>query len=58
MLPHEYSNDRVMAVGEDVGVDFHLLAEDALDRIAAAVDLGPDRFDHDPRRRLTGVILA
>jgi len=40
-----------VAVGEGVALDQHLLAERALDGIAAAVDLGANRLDDDARRR-------
>jgi hypothetical protein len=36
-----------VAVGEDVGPDLDGLADDALDRRAAAVDLRPDLLDDD-----------
>ena len=41
----------VVAVGEDIGLDDDLVADGALDRIAAAVDLRPDRLDDGTRRR-------
>jgi len=40
-----------VAVGEDIRLDQHLVAERALDRVAPAVDLRPDRLDDDARRR-------
>ena len=44
-------DDRIVAVGEYIGLDEHLVANGALYRIAAAVDLRPDRLDDDTRRR-------
>src|SRR2546421_7014 len=41
----------VVAVGEDVGLDGHLLAHGALYGIAPAVDLRQDRLDDDARRK-------
>jgi hypothetical protein len=38
-------------VGEHVGLDQDLVAQGALDRVAAAVDLGTQRLDDDPGRR-------
>ena len=58
MTEKQFGYYRIVTVGEDVGLDEHLLAEGALDGIAAAVDLGPDRLDHDPRGRFGGVIQA
>ena len=40
-----------MPVRKNVGLDQDLVAEDALRRIAAAVDLRADRFDDRPGRR-------
>jgi len=40
-----------MPVGEDIGLDEHLVANGALYRITAAVDLRSDRLDDDTRRR-------
>ena len=39
--------DLLVAVGEDVGPDLDGIADDALDRRAAAVDLRPHRLDDD-----------
>ena len=52
--------EQVVAVGEDVGGDEQLVADDALDRVAAAVELRADALDHDaaPRADLAGVGLA
>jgi hypothetical protein len=47
----ELGNDRVVAVGEDVRLDDDVFPDDALDRIAAAIDLGTNAFDDDARRR-------
>jgi len=44
-------HNRVVAVGEDIGLNYDLVADGALDRIAAAVDLGPDRLDDGTRGR-------
>jgi hypothetical protein len=41
-----------MSICEYVDVDLDLFAENALDRIAAAVHLRADRLDDDARRRL------
>jgi hypothetical protein len=38
-------------IGKNVGLDQDLVADGALDRIAPAVDLRPDRLDDDARRR-------
>jgi hypothetical protein len=43
--------DRVMSIGEYVRLDHHLVADGALDRIAPAVDLRPDRLDDGAPRR-------
>jgi hypothetical protein len=40
-----------MPIREHVDVDLDLLADHALDRVAAAVDLRADRLDDDARRR-------
>jgi hypothetical protein len=40
-----------VAVGEDIGLDHDLVAEGALDGVAPAVDLRPDRLDDGARRR-------
>jgi hypothetical protein len=55
----ELGDDRVVPVGEDVGLDHDLVADGALDRIAPAVGLGTDRLDDDPRRceSLDGVAI-
>src|SRR6266478_4653865 len=42
------AGERVMAVGENVGLDRHLLAHGPLGREAPRVDLGRDRLDGDP----------
>jgi hypothetical protein len=39
-----------MAVGEHVRLDDDVVPHGALDRIAAAIDLGKDAFDDDARR--------
>jgi hypothetical protein len=41
-----------MAVREDVSLDDDIVPDGALDRIAAAIDLGTDAFDDDARRRV------
>ena len=41
--------EQVVAVGEDVGGDEQLIADDALDRVSAAVELRGDPLDHDAR---------
>ena len=41
--------EQVVAVGDDVGRDEQLIADDALDRVSAAVELGGDPLDHDAR---------
>jgi hypothetical protein len=51
MLEQKFCDHGVMPVGEDVGLDEHLVANGALYGIAAAVDLRPDRLDDDTRRR-------
>jgi hypothetical protein len=43
--------DRIVAVGEDVGLDEHLVAHGALHGIAPPVHLGADRLDDDARGR-------
>jgi hypothetical protein len=40
-----------MSVGKNIGLDHDLVADGALDGVAAAVDLRPHRFDDDARRR-------
>ena len=50
VAPEKLGDDCVVTVGEDVGLDKHLVADGALHRIAPAVDLGTDRLDDDPRR--------
>jgi hypothetical protein len=47
----ELRYDRVMSIGENVRLDHHLVADGALDRIAPAIDLRPDRLDDGARRR-------
>jgi hypothetical protein len=49
--PQELGYHRIMTIGENVGLDQHLVADRALDRIAPAVDRGPDRLDDRARRR-------
>jgi hypothetical protein len=39
-----------VAVGEDVSLDDDIVPDSALDRIAAAIDLGTNRLDDDARR--------
>jgi hypothetical protein len=39
-----------MAVGEHVSLDDDVVTDRALDRIAAAIDLGTNAFDDDARR--------
>src|SRR2546421_346709 len=51
VAPEKLGDDRLVAVGEDVGFDQHFVADGALHRIAPAVDLGTDRLDDDARRR-------
>src|SRR5262249_23038191 len=54
----ERGADDVVAVAEDIGPDFEQIADDALDRIAAAVDLRVDGFDDDAiARRPCGMLL-
>ena len=43
----EARGDVVVAIAEDGGGDFDVVAEDALGGIAAVVDLGLDLFDDD-----------
>ena len=50
-LIKQLRDNRVVAVGEDIGLNDDLVADGALDRIAAAVDLRPDRLDDGARRR-------
>jgi hypothetical protein len=57
-LEKQFSNYGIVAVAENVGLDFHRLAQNTLYGVAAAVHLRADRFDHDPRRRWRGVIAA
>ncbi len=45
-----FCHDGIVPVGEHVGLDGDFLADDALHRIAAPVDLGPDRFDNGAGR--------
>jgi hypothetical protein len=47
----ELANDGVMAIRERIALHDDLLADRSLDGVAAAVDLGTDRFDDDARRR-------
>jgi hypothetical protein len=51
MLVKHLRDDGVVPVSEHVRLDENLVADGALDRVAAAVDLGPDRLDDDARRR-------
>ena len=48
----QFSDDRVVAVGEDVGLDDHVIAHGALRGIAPAIDLRTDRLDDDALRRV------
>jgi hypothetical protein len=50
-LVQQLRDDRVVAVREDIGLDHDLVAEGALDGVAPAVDLRPDRLDDGARRR-------
>ena len=50
----EHGRERVVALAEDVGLDLEALADDAFDRVAPAVDLGPHRLDDDGRARRAG----
>jgi hypothetical protein len=50
-LPQKLTSNRVMPICKDVSLDHYLVADGALDRVAAAVDLGPHRFDDDARGR-------
>lgn len=50
MSIQKLSGDRIMAVGEGIAFDQHLLAERALDRMAPAIDLGANRLDDYARR--------
>jgi hypothetical protein len=49
--PEQLNYDSIVPVGEDVRLDHNLVADGALDGIAAAVDLRPDRLDDGARRR-------
>jgi hypothetical protein len=51
MLEEQLNGHGVVSIGEHVDVDFDLVADRALRRIAAAIDLRTDRFDDDARRR-------
>ncbi len=44
--------EHVVSVAEDIGPDRKLIADDALDRIAAAIELGIKALDDDPRAAL------
>jgi hypothetical protein len=50
-LIKQLRHDRVVAVGEDIGLDHDLFADGALDEVAPAVDLRPDRLDDGARWR-------
>jgi hypothetical protein len=50
LAPEELGDDRVVPVGEDISLDDDIVPDGALDRIAAAIDLGTDAFDDDARR--------
>jgi len=52
MLVEELRPDLIMAIGEDVDLDQHLLAERALRGVAPAVDLRAYRLDDDSRRSI------
>lgn len=54
MFIKKKSDNGIMAVGEHIGLDPELLADGALDGIAAAIDLRADRFDDRPGRRSFG----
>ncbi len=43
--PAQHDADDIVPVGEAVGLDDHVVADDALGSEAAAVDRGPDRID-------------
>ena len=46
----QFGHDGIVAVGEDIGLDGHVVADGALHGIAPAIDLGTDRLDDDARR--------
>ena len=46
----ELGDHGIVAVGEDVSLDDDVVPDGALDRIAAAIDLGKDAFDDDALR--------
>ena len=48
----QFGDDRVVAIGEDVGLDDHVVAHGALRGIAPAIDLRTDRLDDDALRRV------
>ena len=52
--------EQVVAIGDDVGRHEQLIADDALDRVSATVELRADPLDHDaaPRADLVGVGLT
>jgi hypothetical protein len=49
LAPEELGDHGIVAVGEDVGLHDDVVPHGALDRIAAAIDLGTDAFDDDAR---------
>jgi hypothetical protein len=51
MPVEKFCNYRVVPVRKNIGLDDDLVADGALRRIAAAIDLRPHRFDDDARRR-------
>ena len=44
----QIANQVIVSVGKHVGFNRHFIADDALDRKAAAIHLWANRFDHDP----------
>src|SRR5687768_11148916 len=56
----EHRVEQVVAIGEDVGGDEELVADDPLDRVASAIELRADPLDHDaaPRADRVGIGLA
>jgi hypothetical protein len=58
-FPQQFAANRVVTVGEHVGLDHDFLADDPLDRVAPPVDLRAQRLDHHPRGRghRSGIVL-
>jgi hypothetical protein len=51
MLEEQLRDHGVVPIGEHIRFDQHLVADGALDRVAPAVDLRPDRLDDGAGRR-------